>query len=133
MVTLINTVSQLQQLMELQELHNNELKCQVSKLSGDLTNRDAELSRLRDELSQQIKLNRQLEEQRSQMGQVKKQNGKLQEELDRALKKVRSIVNILLISSYSGCYLNSTNTLRRPLNNMRVIRKSCKKRCGYEQ
>lgn len=98
----MNTVGQLQQLMELQEQHSNELKCQVSKLSSDLTNRDAELSRLRDELSQQIKLNRQLEEQRSQMSQVKKQNGKLQEELDRAVKKVRSIILSFMMSSCSA-------------------------------
>ena len=90
MIMLITkTVSQLQQLMELQEQQNNDLKCRVNKLSTDLTNRDAELSRLRDELGQQIKLNRQLEEQRSQFSQVKKQNGKLQDDLDRVMKKVR--------------------------------------------
>ena len=82
-------VSQLQQLMELQEQQSKELKCQVNKLSSDLTSRDAELSRLRDELGQQIKMNRQLEEQRSQFSQVKKHNSKLQEELDRVLKKVK--------------------------------------------
>ena len=91
-IIIVNTVTQLQQLMELQEKHSNELKCHVSKLSSDLSNRDTELSRLRDELSQQIKINRQLEEQRSQMSQIKKQNGKLQEELDRALRKVRSMI-----------------------------------------
>lgn len=85
-------MDQLQQLMELQEQRNNELKCQVSKLSTDLTNRDTELSRIRDELGQQIKLNRQLEEQRSQITQVKKQNGKLQEELDRVQRKVWSMI-----------------------------------------
>lgn len=84
-----HTVNQLQQLMELQEQNNNELKCRVNKLSTDLTNREAELSRLRDELGQQIKLNRQLEEQRSQFSQAKKQNTKLQEELERVVKKVR--------------------------------------------
>lgn len=78
--------------MELQEQHNNDLKCQVRKLSTDLTHRDAELSRLRDELCQQIKLNRQLEEQRAQISQVKTQNGKLQEELDRISKKVMPIL-----------------------------------------
>ena len=82
-------VSQLQQLMELQEQQSKELKCQVNKLSSDFTSRDAELSRLRDELGQQIKMNRQLEEQRSQLSQVKKHNSKLQEELDRVLKKVK--------------------------------------------
>lgn len=84
-------VSQLQQLMELQEQCNNELKCQLGKLSTDLTNRDTELLRLRNELGQQIKLNRQLEEQRLQITEVKKQNGKLQEELDRVLRKVSSL------------------------------------------
>jgi len=79
--------------MELQEQQSNELKCQVNKLSSDLTSREAELSRLRDELGQQIKMNRQLEEQRSQFSQVKKQNSKLQEELDRVLKKVKLLIH----------------------------------------
>ena len=86
--------------MDLQEQHSNELKCQVNRLSTDLTNRDAELSRLRDELCQQIKLNRQLEEQRAQISQVKKQNGKLQEELDRALKKVMPILVHITLEHY---------------------------------
>jgi len=75
--------------MELQEQQNNQLKCQVSKLSADLTNRDTEMSQLRDELGQQIKLTRQFEDQRSQLSQMKRQNSKLQEEIDRLLKKVR--------------------------------------------
>ena len=74
--------------MELQEQHNNELKYQVNKLSTDLSSREAELSRLREELGQQIKMNRQIEEQRSQLSQAKKQNSKLQDELDRLTKKV---------------------------------------------
>lgn len=109
--------------MELQEQHNNELKCQVSKLSTDLTNRDAELSRVRDELGQQIKLNRQLEEQRSQITQVKKQNGKLQEELDRVVKKVRPVLLYIITPVY---HVYSINNWRRLLNSTRTIKKNYK-------
>ncbi|XP_065886124.1 kinesin-like protein KIF23 [Dysidea avara] len=83
---------QLQQLMELQDQQNSDLKGQVTRLSGDLSGRDKELSRLREESSRQIShLSHQLEEQRSQFGQIKKQNSRLQEELDRTMKKSKQL------------------------------------------
>lgn len=79
--------------MELQDRQNNDLKGQVNKLAGDLSCRDKELSRLREESGRQIShLSHQLEEQRSQFGQVKKQNSRLQEELDRVMKKVTKLL-----------------------------------------